>query len=188
MALLEMRAATYASGGATIAGPVTLTLEEGDRAAYMCAGGNAAQAVAMLAAGLLRASEGTVFIAAFDPRIQPVQVKRIVGFVPHDAPAHDFSSFTKYIEYRAALWGLPRAQSVVRGRALLARLEGVHEQFAYPLAGALLASPRLLVLDRPQAVYAAQILNAAGSECAVFSTHASESDAQAFQSRCAVPR
>ena len=38
----------------------------------------------------------------------------------------------------------------------------MHEAFAYPLVGALIAMPKLLVLDRPQPAYAEQILAAAG--------------------------
>jgi len=70
----------------------------------------------------------------------------------------------------------------VHARLLLERLEGVHEAFAYPLVGALLAEPRLLVLDRPQAAYAAQIVSAAGAS-ALFSTHTSQRDAQRFLER-----
>jgi ABC-type Na+ transport system ATPase subunit NatA len=180
MALLDMREATFVRGARTLVSPVTLTLGEGERLAYTCADETQAQIVALMAAGLVKPSSGSVFIAAFDPRIQPVQVKRIVGYVPHEAVPHDFPSFARYIEFRATLWGLPRAQSVVRARALLARLDGVHEAFAYPLAGALLAQPRMLVLDRPQAAYARQILDAAGS-CAIFSTHTLERDARAFR-------
>ncbi len=176
-----MRDAEYTFRGKRIAGPVTLALAERSQLAYACRDPRAASVVAMMAAGLVRATAGTVFVGAFDPRIQPVQVKSITGFVAHEAHAHDFSSFAKYVEYRAALWGLPRAQAIVRGRSLLAMLEGVHEQFAYPLAGALLAAPQLLVLDRPQAVYARQILSAAG-DCAIFTTHVSSQDAERFES------
>lgn len=180
-----MRDASFARAGRTIVPPLTLTLGEGEHLAYACGDASAASTIALMAAGLVKPSSGRVFIAAFDPRIQPVQAKRIVGYVPHEALQHDFPSFTRYIEFRAALWGLPRAQSIVRARALLARLEGVHEAFAYPLAGALLAQPRLLVLDRPQAAYATQILDAA-ADCAIFSTHASARDAQRFNA-IAVP-
>lgn len=179
MALLEMRGASYARGGREIVGPTTLTLGENERLAQPCGDDFSASTLALLAAGLVRPSTGRVFIAAFDPRIQPTQVKRIVGYVPHEALPHDFPSFTRYIEFRATLWGLPRAQSVVRARALLSRLDGVHEAFAYPLVGALLSAPRLLVLDRPQAAYAQQILDVA-HDCAILSTHVSEREAQHF--------
>lgn len=186
MPLLEMRDAAFERRGEVIVGSTTLLLGEGERFAHACDSDRAAAALAMMAAGIVKPSRGRVFIAAFDPRIQPVQVKRIVGYVPHEAVAHDFPSFTKYIEYRAALWGLPRARAVVQARALLERLEGVHEAFAYPLIGALVAQPQLLVLDRPQAAYAAHI-SAAARECAIFSTHASERDAQRFLEGSAVP-
>ncbi len=179
MALLEMRAASFARGGRTIVPPITLALGENERLAHACDDDASASTMALLAAGLVKPTAGRVFIAAFDPRIQPVQVKRIVGYVPHEALPHDFASFTRYIEFRATLWGLPRAHSIVRARALLARLEGVHEAFAYPLVGALLSQPRLLVLDRPQCAYAQQILEVAHA-CAIFSTHVSQRDAQRF--------
>lgn len=180
-----MRDASFVRAGRTLVAPLTLALGEGERLAYACADEIAASTIALMAAGLVTPSSGRIYIAAFDPRIQPVQVKRMVGYVPHEALPHDFPSFTRYIEFRAALWGMPRAQTVVRARALLARLDGVHEAFAYPLVGALLAQPRLLVLDRPQAAYAPQILDAAGA-CAIFSTHSSARDAQRFNA-IAVP-
>jgi ABC-type taurine transport system ATPase subunit len=179
MALLEMRDATFAQAGTTIVSSTTLTLDEGERLARACVTDRCAAVLALMAAGLVKCTTGNIFVGAFDPRIQPVQVKRMVGFVPHDAVPHSFSSFTRYVEYRAALWGLPRAESVVRAGALLAKLDGVHEAFAYPLVGALLGTPRLIVLDRPQAAYAQQLLDAVG-ECAIFSTHASARDAERF--------
>lgn len=179
MALLQLREAGFVQRGIPVVSCVTLSVDENERVAYACGGGRAAAIVAMMAAGLVKPSSGVVYVGAFDPRIQPVQVKRIAGFVPHEAVPHEFASFSRYVEYRAALWGLPRAQAIVRARALLARLDGVHEAFAYPLVGALLADPKLLVLDRPQAAYAPQILEAAGDR-AIFSTHVSARDAGRF--------
>ncbi|HEV3152400.1 MAG TPA: hypothetical protein VGZ02_01200 [Candidatus Baltobacteraceae bacterium] len=186
MPLLEMRSVTYVHHGRTLTGPVTLALEERGRLAYACGDAFAACALSLIAAAIVKPSTGTVFIGAFDTRVQPVHSKRIAGYVQHEAGAHDFTSFTRYIEYRAALWGLPRAESIVRARALLTKLDGVHEQFAYPLVGALIAMPQLLVLDRPQAAYALSILEAAGG-CAIFSTHADERDAERFAAACGVP-
>ncbi|HZZ65336.1 MAG TPA: hypothetical protein VFE17_07555 [Candidatus Baltobacteraceae bacterium] len=187
MALLEFRNAEYRLHEQTIVARTNIMLAEHTALAHACQDARAAATVGMMAAGIVRPTSGNVFVAAFDPRIQPVQVKRIVGYVPHEALAPDFDSFTRYVEYRAALWALPRAETVVRARALLDRLDGVHEAFAYPLVGALLSQPALLVLDRPGAVYAAQILSIA-ADCAVFSTHESERDAQRFADALAVYR
>jgi hypothetical protein len=87
--------------------------------------------------------------------------------------------FTRYIEYRAALWNVDAVRANAHAKLLLERLEGLHEAFAYPIAAALLASPHLLVLDRPQLAYARTILDAAGP-CAVFSTHVDDRTADAY--------
>lgn len=179
MALLQFREASFVQRGVPAIPPVTLELDEGESLAYACAGERCAAIVAMMAAGLVKPSSGAVYVGAFDPCIQPVQFKRMVGFVPHEAVLNDFPSFARYVEYRAALWGLPHTQTIVRARALLSHLDGVHEAFAYPLVGALLGDPKLLVLDRPQAAYAPQILQAAGNR-AIFSTHVSQRDADRF--------
>ena len=55
----------------------------------------------------------------------------------------------------------------------------MHEAFAYPLIGALIGLPRLIILDRPQAVYAPQIRAAVG-EIALLSTHTEPAAASAF--------
>jgi len=181
-----MRDAGFRRRGEDLVSPQNIEREEGGRLAHACAGNRAASIVAMMAAGLVRASRGAVYVGAFDPRIQPVQVKRLAGYVPHGALPYDFPSFEQYIEYRAALGQLPQAESVVRARHILAGLDGIHESFAYPLAGALIAQPRLLVLDRPQAAYGPQIV-AVAKTCAIFSTHGSESEASRFTNACAVP-
>ena len=177
--LLQMRAASFAQGSRVIVQPQTLSLAEHERLALGCAGDLAASALAMMASGVVKASTGHVFVGAFDPRIQPVQAKRLATLVPYAPLTLDFPSFERYIEYRAALWGLPFDESVVRARRIVEQLDGVHEAFAYPLAGALITQPRLLVLDRPQIAYGARIA-AVAKHCAVFSTHASVAYAEEF--------
>ena len=70
-------------------------------------------------------------------------------------------------------------RAIAHAKLVLERLEGVHEAFAYPLAAALVGAPKLLVLDRPQAAYAPQIVAAAGLR-AVFSTHVNDVSARAY--------
>lgn len=179
-----MRDARFVQVDRTLAGPVTLRLDPGEHLAQTFPSASAAAVVALLAAGIARATSGRVFVGEFDPRIQPVQVKRLVGYVPHEAVPHEFSSLRAYIEYRAALWGLPAEFALARARVLLEQLDGIHEAFAYPLAGALLARPQLLVLDRPQAAYAPQIIAVAG-DAAIFSTHVAPDQARHFADGCA---
>lgn len=184
MALLDMREAAFARDSQRLAGPVDTLLQEGERVGLTFATELEASLVALMAAGLVKATSGRVFVDEFDPRIQPVQVKRVVGYVPYEAVPNEFASFERYVEYRAALWDLPPAETLSRAFDMLALLDGVHEAFAYPLVGALLARPRLLVLDRPQSAYARSICSVSDG-AAMFSTHRSPREARDFREGCA---
>jgi hypothetical protein len=178
MRLLRMRDASFASGTAR-AGPLTLDLEPGGRIASTFSTSQEATIVALMAAGIAKATTGSVLIGDYDPRVQSVHCKRIAAFVPHEPLELDERDFPRYIAYRAALWNIDATAAQAEARLLCERLEGMHEAFSYPLIGALVASPQLIVLDRPQPVYAAQILRAVEGR-ALLSTHAQPSNAAAF--------
>jgi hypothetical protein len=132
-----------------------------------------------MAAAVIKASSGCVLIGDYDPHVQSVACKRIAAFVPHEPFALTESEFRRYIEYRTELWKLEPGRTRAYAAELRRHLTGMHEALAYPLIGALIGLPKLLVLDRPQPVYATQILAAAG-QCAVFSTHDNAAAARAF--------
>lgn len=174
-----MRDAAFARAGEMLADRLTLEVNDGERIARAFRSGREAAIVALMASGGVKATTGTVFIDGFDPKIQPTQCKRLAGYVPHELVPLEFASFERYIEYRAALWNLDADRALGHARHLLEHLDGVHESFAYPLVGALLADPMILVLDRPQAAYASRMLAVAGPR-AIFSTHATDAEAAAW--------
>ncbi len=178
MAILRMREACFNARGAPV-GPVTASVEPGERIACVFAGARDAAVVALMAAGIVKAGSGSVLIGEFDPRVQSVHCKRIAGYVPHAPSRITDAEFDRYVAYRAALWSVDPRRACAHAKLLMERLSGMHEALAYSIAGALISSPSLLVLDRPQAEYARQIFAAAGPR-AVFSTHVSESAARAF--------
>ncbi|MGC9990859.1 MAG: hypothetical protein ABSD52_00505 [Candidatus Cybelea sp.] len=173
-----MRDASFANATAR-AGPLTLDLEAGGRVALAFSTSQEATIVALMAAGIAKATTGSVLIGDYDPRVQSVHCKRLAGFVPHEPLQLDEGEFPRYIAYRAALWNIDATAAQADARLLCERLEGMHEAFSYPLIGALVASPQLIVLDRPQPAYAVQILRAVEGR-ALFSTHAQPSNAAAF--------
>jgi len=165
MHILRFRDATYVRDGKAIVAPANFDLAPGERMRRACGNAREAEALAMMAAALARATSGSVTIGEFDPRVQPVHCKRIAAFVPHDPLPLSQIDADRYIAYRAALWDIDPVAARTRARKLHHALEGLHEAFAYPIVGALLPLPQLLVLDRPQPAFMAQILAAA--DCAV---------------------
>jgi hypothetical protein len=178
MPLLRMREATFGAGEAR-AGPVTMDVELGERAALHLSSAREAGIVAAMAGAVVKASSGCVLIADYDPHVQSVACKRIAALVPHEPFAMNENEFARYIEYRAELWKLEPRRAWAYAAELRRQLAGMHEALAYPLIGALIGMPKLLVLDRPQPVYAQQILATAGN-CAVLSTHDDAAAAHVF--------
>jgi ABC-type taurine transport system ATPase subunit len=178
MLLLRMREAFFDAHGDPV-GPITLDVQAGEHAVRVFSSAREATVTALLAAGIVKASRGSILIEHYDPRVQSAHCKRIAAFVPHAPLPLDESDFERYITYRAALWDVDPVRAVAHAKLLLERLEGMHEAFAYAIAGALIAAPKILVLDRPQPAHAAQIVAAAGPR-AVFSTHVHPRAGEAF--------
>ena len=143
-----MRDAAFSDGPALLLKPLTRIVECAGRAEVSCETARAAGIAARLAAGIMRCTSGVVFVGDFDPKIQPVQVKRLTGLVPHDPPRSPICA-DAYFRYRACLWGLDAVEAERRGTAYLRMLDGLPDAQALALAGALLHAPSLLVLDRP---------------------------------------
>lgn len=179
MPLLRMRDATFTSVSAA-AGPVTLDLSDGGRATLTSASDGEAAIVALLAAGIAKASSGCVLIDDYDPRVQSVHCKRVAALVPHEPFALQEAEFVRYVGYRAALWNVDGRHAQTQARLLRDRLAGMHEAFAYPLIGALIGEPKLVILDRPQTAYASKILDVIGGR-ALLSIHTHAASARAFE-------
>jgi len=167
-----MRDALFAGEGAQPVGPISFDLRDGERMTLAFATDREASVAAMLAAAIVKPTAGSVLVDGFDSRVQPAACKRVVGYVPHDPLPLARARFRELISYRAGLWGIDPGQAQSLADDLLARLGLVHEAFAYPLAAALVTSPRFLILDRPQAAYEATI-DAAAAGCAVLTMRAS---------------
>ncbi|HVR47592.1 MAG TPA: hypothetical protein VMT95_13260 [Candidatus Binatia bacterium] len=179
MPLLRMRKASFRLGSWSVA-PVTLDVFPGELAARTFASPREAAVVALMAAGIAKPSSGSVLIGDYDPRLQSVACKRIAGFVPHEPVSLEEGDFGAYVAYRAALWNVDARLAFARAAELRAALGDMHEAFAFPLIGALVASPELIVLDRPVLAYAERILRVVVGR-AVFSTHTSIGAARAFR-------
>jgi hypothetical protein len=169
MHILRMRQAAIVRRGEHVVSPTSIDLAPGERATRDCRDDREAEGLAMMAAALARATAGSVLIGEYDPRVQPVHCKRIAAFVAHDPLPLSRIDAERYIAHRAALFDLDLERARAHARLLLERLRGLHEAFAYPLVGALVANPRLLVLDRPQPASLPDILEAAAG-CAILVT------------------
>ncbi|MDQ6932283.1 MAG: hypothetical protein M3160_03805 [Candidatus Eremiobacteraeota bacterium] len=173
--MLAVRDVMFVSAGVTIVGPSHITVEQGQHVIDVRDDSFAASLVAQIAAGIVKPSQGTVFISDYDPAIQPVQAKRLVGFVPSALPKKQLARFESYVRYRAALWSIEFEVALRRARAAMSILAHLERSFARALAGALVSAPSLVVIDQPPENSATEILAAIGT-AGLLTTHTCKQD------------
>ncbi len=140
---------------------VSFELPTGQIAGLLGPNGAGKSTTIRMITGSLAPDSGSVAIAGIDPREHPAEARRRIGYLPESAPLYPEMSVLGYLQYRARLWGMPRAE---RRRAVsramdrtrvsdVARRRIGHLSKGYRqrvgLAAALVHDPEVLILDEP---------------------------------------
>ena len=141
--------------------------------------------------GVLKQTEGNVFIKGIDMRDNPVEAKRHIGFLPQKPPLHTDLTVEEYLTYCARLRQIDRAEEGKVVDEVLARcgishfrkrlihnLSGGYQQ-RVGIAQAIIHRPDFVVLDEPtngldpnQILEIRHLIKAIAEECTVvLSTH-----------------
>ncbi|MEJ2884130.1 ABC transporter ATP-binding protein [Pedobacter sp. GR22-6] len=141
--------------------------------------------------GVLNQTEGNVYIDGIDLREQPEEAKKLLGFLPQNAPLHLDLSVSEYLTYCAHIRNIDpeKVQKAVEevmekcgvahfGKRLLRNLSGGYRQ-RVGIAQAIIHKPKLVVLDEPtngldpnQILEVRKLIREIAEERAVlFSTH-----------------
>ncbi|SJN34634.1 ATP-binding transport protein NatA [Microbacterium esteraromaticum] len=158
---IRIRGLVKRFGDSTAVADIDLTVPVGSFYGLVGPNGAGKTTTLSIIAGLLRPDAGTVHIAGIDQRANPLAAKKAMGVLPDRLRTFDRLTGRQLLHYYGQLRGLDR--SVIEKRtADLARAFDLTEALSrvvsdysagmtkkLMLAGALIHSPRVLVLDEP---------------------------------------
>jgi ABC-2 type transport system ATP-binding protein len=170
---------------------VTFSVEKGEVLAFLGPNGAGKTTTMRILTGALPATSGTARVAGFDCFEQPMEVKRVIGYLPEIPPLYTEMTVTEYLTFVGRIKGVPDSQisnaldrviqrlslGEVRGRLIANLSRGFKQRVG--LAQALVHNPPVLILDEPttgldpkQIIEIRELIRElAGSHTIILSTH-----------------
>ncbi|MDO8688765.1 MAG: ABC transporter ATP-binding protein [Dehalococcoidia bacterium] len=160
-AIIEMVKLTKKYGDFTAVDQLNLEVTEGEIFGLLGPNGAGKTTTILMMLGLTEPTAGRVHVAGFSSTRRPLEVKRLVGYLPDNVGFYEDMSARENLRYTAALNGLSRKEAD-------RRIDGLLEQVGLPdvadqragsfsrgmrqrlgIADVLIKGPRLVVLDEP---------------------------------------
>ena len=140
---------------------LSLEIPEGTVYGLLGPNGSGKSTTMKLIMGLLKPDSGQITVCGMDPQKEPLNVKRVIGYVPETPRLYEFLTGMEYLDFIAAIHGIPTEQYMPKVNRFLKAFElsghenkmiggyshGMKQKTA--IIGALLGDPELLVLDEP---------------------------------------
>src|SRR5215475_1388365 len=160
-ALVEICQVTKSFGAKVALKDISFSIPSGQICGLLGPNGAGKTTLFRLLMGILKATEGALFIdgrEAFDER---VEVKRLVGFLPDEPVFYSYLSGREILELSAGMHGVNVKAAMERVSPLIARLRLADDINSYAedysrgmkkklgLLLAMLHEPKLLILDEP---------------------------------------
>ncbi|HEY0798006.1 MAG TPA: hypothetical protein VGD50_02595 [Candidatus Baltobacteraceae bacterium] len=146
--VLRASEACFARDGEIWGGPFSASLAAGGSLNFIARDTREARVVARMAAGIVKATTGSISIGDYNPRMQPVQAKRLVAFALGHDPGVTRANFDRAVVLRAALWEIDAASALAHAHRIRAALGDDDDALA--LAVALPQALPLVVLELPR--------------------------------------
>jgi ABC-2 type transport system ATP-binding protein len=140
---------------------ISFEVARGEIVGFLGANGAGKTTTMRILAGFLAASEGRVRVGGLDVRRDSLEVRRLIGYLPENAPLYPEMRVREYLDFRARIKGLYGRRRRERIGAVLSdcNIEDVHREIIgrlskgyrqrVALADCLLHEPHLFLLDEP---------------------------------------
>src|SRR5436189_1564170 len=159
--MIKVENLTKRYAGQTAIQDLNFEVSRGEIMGFLGPNGAGKTTTMRILAGFMPPTSGRASIAGFDVFAQSLQARAHLGYMPENVPLYSDMRVTEYLNYRAALKGVPHRRTPERvgdvkelcgvkdvERKLIGTLSKGYRQ-RVGLADALLAEPDLLILDEP---------------------------------------
>jgi ABC-2 type transport system ATP-binding protein len=159
--MIKVENLTKRYAGQTAIRDLNFEVGQGEIMGFLGPNGAGKTTTMRILAGFMPATSGRATIAGFDVFEQSLQARSHIGYMPENVPLYNDMRVTEYLDYRAALKGVPHRRVAERvgdvkdlcglrevEKKLIGALSKGYRQ-RVGLADALLAEPDLLILDEP---------------------------------------
>jgi ABC-2 type transport system ATP-binding protein len=159
--MIEINQLTKRYGGLTAVDNISFTVEPGQVLGFLGPNGAGKSTTMKMIAGFLAPSAGTVKVCGHDIEVEPLQAKRVMGYLPEGAPSYGemtVDSFLGFVADMRELNGDVRTRRLGEvitrlglGSVLEQSIETLSKGFKrrVGLAQAILHDPKILILDEP---------------------------------------
>ena len=159
--MIKVEHLTKRYAGQTAIKDLTFEVGKGEIMGFLGPNGAGKSTTMRILASFMPPTSGSVSIAGYDVFRQSLQARAHLGYMPENVPLYNDMRVTEYLNYRAALKGVPHRRIPERvgdvkelcglkevEKKLIAALSKGYRQ-RVGLADALLHEPDLLILDEP---------------------------------------
>src|SRR6201997_136432 len=159
--MIKVEKLTKRYAGNTAIKDLTFEVGQGEIMGFLGPNGAGKTTTMRILASYMPPTSGRATVAGFDVFEQSLQARARLGYMPENVPLYNDMRVTEYLDYRAAIKGVPHRRVAERvgdvkelcglkdvERKLIGALSKGYRQ-RVGLADALLAEPDLLILDEP---------------------------------------
>ena len=159
--MIEVKHLTKRDGNHVAVNDLNFTIDKGKVYGFLGPNGAGKSTTMNIITGCLGATEGEVLIDGHSIAEEPMQAKRLIGYLPEQPPVYMDMTPAEYLDFVARAKGIPakeRAQQIetvtektriqdVRNRLIRNLSKGYRQRVG--IAQALLGRPEIIILDEP---------------------------------------
>jgi len=159
--MIEVDNLTKRYPGVTAVDRLSFSVRKGEICGFLGANGAGKSTTMRILSGFIPATNGRVSVAGYDVFADSLEVRKRIGYMPENVPLYTDMRINEYLEFRAALKGVPRRERAERidwvkqqcglsevGKKIIGHLSKGYRQ-RVGLADTLVHDPELIILDEP---------------------------------------